>query len=153
MRNDVEGEACPFCFPATERLDIDSRVVVELLHGSRSARPSRIASLAVPFREDTSLAHELLAFAIDEGVPEATWRSMIAAHRRRGGNLSCVEALLPLAWNLGLDVERTSAVLVSRRYRRVGLGARTSGGCRFSSSGPKPNFGPVLPRCAGGAHS
>ncbi len=150
MRIDVGGENCPFCVPAMERLDVESRMVV-VLHGSGSARRARSAKLASgPLREDRRLAHELLAFAIDEGVTERTWRSTIAAHLLHGGALATLDDLLPLAWNLGLDVDRTSEVLGSRRYRTV-----LAEGCPFflPFSRLEPSVSPVLRRCAGGARS
>ena len=111
---------------------------------SRSApRPS------AGIREDTRLAHELLAFAIDEGVTERTWRATLAAHRLLGGALATLDDLLPLAWNWGLDVERTSEVLRSRRYRTV-----LAQGCPFTRpySRIEVRVSPVLRRC-GGARS
>ena len=150
MRIDVGGEACPFCVPAMERLDVESRVLV-LLRGKGSARLPRSAALARgKRREDTSLAHQLLAYAIDEGVPERAWRSIIAVHLRLGGALATLEDLLPLAWNLGLDVDRTSEVLVSRRYR---TGFPES--CPFlpSASRRDPVAVPVVQRCGGAGRS
>ena len=82
------------------------------------AVPNVDAGAALALVSDTWLAHELLAFAIDEGVTEPAWRSMIAAHFRQGGTVTALEDLLALAWNLGLDVGRTSEVLASRAYRR-----------------------------------
>lgn len=157
MRIDVEGEACPFCVPAMERLDGESRALV-LLHGgfgspsssTSSARPARAAMRPPgPIREDRRLAHELLAFAIDEGVPEPAWRSTIATHLLHGGALATLDDLLPLAWNLGLDVHRTSQALRSRRYRAI-----LAEGCPFvlPFSPHVPHVSPVLRRC-GGARS
>lgn len=150
MRIDVEGEACPFCVPAMERFDVGSpRVAV--LRGMGSGGRVRSAQLTSgSSREDMSLAHELLAFAIDEGVTARTWRSTIAAHMLHGGALATLDDLLPLAWNLGLDVDRTSEVLGSRRYRAV-----LAEGCPFFRPIPRlaPTTSPVLRRCAGSGRS
>jgi hypothetical protein len=142
MTIDVEGKSCPICALATVRGEVESRGLA-MVHG-RSARHVR-ATRHSPAGDDVRLAHELLAFAIDEGVPEHRWRAMVAAHLRHGGSLATLDDLLPLAWNLGLDVGRTSAALGSGRYR-----TRLAGGCPLlvAPSHRESRPQPVLRRCA-----
>jgi predicted DsbA family dithiol-disulfide isomerase len=65
----------------------------------------------------TDLAHELLAFATDEGCGAQTWTAMYQAHFGEGRKLWTAAEVLDFAAAAGLDADRAAEALHSRRYR------------------------------------
>jgi predicted DsbA family dithiol-disulfide isomerase len=74
---------------------------------------------------NTALAHELLAYATDEGRHAGAWRLMFRAYFGEGRPVFDVPALLGLAGEMGLDRDGAQEALASRRYAaQVGADAR-----------------------------
>lgn len=65
----------------------------------------------------TALAHELLAFASDQGLEEQAWHHLYRAYFGEVRSIFTVDALVELAVEIGLDPDETHEVLTDRRYR------------------------------------
>jgi predicted DsbA family dithiol-disulfide isomerase len=65
----------------------------------------------------TALAHELLAYATDQGRATEAWDRLYRAYFGEVRSIFTVDALVELAVELGLDADETRAVLTDRRYR------------------------------------
>jgi len=65
----------------------------------------------------TALAHELLAYATDQGLATEAWERLYRAYFGEVRSIFTVDALVELAVDLGLDADETRAVLTDRRYR------------------------------------
>jgi predicted DsbA family dithiol-disulfide isomerase len=64
----------------------------------------------------TALAHELLAYATDEGLGRSAWERAFRWYFGEGRSIFDVEPLVELATEIGLEREAAREVLVSRRY-------------------------------------
>jgi predicted DsbA family dithiol-disulfide isomerase len=83
---------------------------------------------------NTSLAHELLAYATDRGWHVEAWHAMFDAYFARTADIFTVDGLVGLAQDWGLDPEEARDALESRRYRgRVDADAREA--VRLGASG------------------
>lgn len=67
---------------------------------------------------NTSLAHELAAFAAEHGKAREAWRLLYATYFGAAQSIFDADALAALAPRLGLDAELARAALVDRRYRQ-----------------------------------
>jgi predicted DsbA family dithiol-disulfide isomerase len=65
----------------------------------------------------TDLAHELLAYATDQGRGNETWTAMFRAHFGQARKLWTAEEVLGFAADAGLDRDGAAEALDSRRYR------------------------------------
>jgi predicted DsbA family dithiol-disulfide isomerase len=65
---------------------------------------------------NTSLAHELAAWATDIGHGPAVWSALYTSYFGKGDSIFDVESLVALAASLGLDAEAARTALTSRRY-------------------------------------
>jgi predicted DsbA family dithiol-disulfide isomerase len=65
----------------------------------------------------TQLAHELLHLAAEKGLGGAAEERLFRAHFEEGRPVFDVDALVPLAVDLGLDEAEVRQVLTDRRYR------------------------------------
>jgi len=66
---------------------------------------------------NTRLAHELIAFAGAQGLRSAAWDRLYHAYFGENRLIYDVEALLPLAGELGLDVDAARSALTSGAHR------------------------------------
>lgn len=66
---------------------------------------------------NTTLAHEFLAFASEQGRGDAAWDLLFDAHFADRAPLWTIEDLVALAPALDLDPTETAAALTTRRYR------------------------------------
>jgi predicted DsbA family dithiol-disulfide isomerase len=83
---------------------------------------------------NTSLAHELLAYATDRGWHVEAWNAMYDSYFARKADIFTVDGLVGLAKGWGLDPEESRDALESRRYRgRVDADAREA--VRLGASG------------------
>jgi predicted DsbA family dithiol-disulfide isomerase len=83
---------------------------------------------------NTSLAHELLAYATDRGWHVEAWRAMFDSYFARAADIFTVDGLVGLAHGWGLDPKEARDALESRRYRgRVDADARDA--TRLGASG------------------
>jgi predicted DsbA family dithiol-disulfide isomerase len=65
----------------------------------------------------TDLAHELLAYATDQGRGNETWAAMFRAHFGQARKLWTAEEVLGFAAEVGLDPDGAAEALNSRSYR------------------------------------
>jgi predicted DsbA family dithiol-disulfide isomerase len=65
----------------------------------------------------TALAHELLAFASDQGLEAEAWHHLYRAYFGDVRSIFTVDSLVELAVEIGLDADETRVVLTDRRYR------------------------------------
>ncbi|GAA5011360.1 DsbA family oxidoreductase [Actinopolymorpha pittospori] len=65
----------------------------------------------------TDLAHELLAYATDQGRGDEVWSAMFQAHFGTARKLWTAEQVLAFAAEVGLDREGAAEAMDSRRYR------------------------------------
>src|SRR5215470_11926988 len=65
----------------------------------------------------TDLAHELLAYATDQGRGDEIWTAMFQAHFGQARKLWTAEEVLDFAAEVGLDRDGAAEALRSRRYR------------------------------------
>jgi predicted DsbA family dithiol-disulfide isomerase len=65
----------------------------------------------------TDLAHELLAYATDQGRGSEIWTAMFRAHFGQARKLWTAEEVLGFAAEVGLDRDGAAEALRSRRYR------------------------------------
>src|ERR1700754_5066434 len=65
----------------------------------------------------TDLAHELLAYAADQGRGNEIWTAMFRAHFGQARKLWTVDEVLDFAADVGLDDAGAAEALRSRRYR------------------------------------
>lgn len=82
---------------------------------------------------NTTLAHEFLAWAAEQGKEHEAWRLLFRAHFGERAAIWTVDDLVPFAGRLGLDEDAARAALESGRHRAkvegdhaeaVALGAR-----------------------------
>ena len=66
---------------------------------------------------NTSLAHELLAFARERGLGTRAWQHLYRAYFGERRSIFSIADLTELAAELGLDPAETRAALTDRRYR------------------------------------
>lgn len=66
---------------------------------------------------NTSLAHELAAWATEQGQGDAAWAALYRAYFGEARSIFTVDALVDLAVEVGLDPDAARAVLTDRRYR------------------------------------
>jgi predicted DsbA family dithiol-disulfide isomerase len=66
---------------------------------------------------NTALAHELLAYATEQGCGPEAWRHVYRVHFGASRPLFDLESLLVVAGEIGLDTEDVRRTLVSRRFR------------------------------------
>jgi predicted DsbA family dithiol-disulfide isomerase len=66
---------------------------------------------------NTSLAHELAAWASEQGKGDEMWRLLYKTYFGKAESIFEVEALVPLAAELGLDAAAAREALESRRYQ------------------------------------
>jgi predicted DsbA family dithiol-disulfide isomerase len=67
---------------------------------------------------NTSLAHELAAWATEQGKGDEMWRLLYTKYFGRAESIFEVDSLVPLASELGLDPESARQALESRRYQK-----------------------------------
>ncbi len=107
-----------------------------------AASTHRITALAaaegmVPYKVgensvgNTRMAHELLAFAAEQGLEDAAWKRLYRAYFGEGRSVFDLDALVALAAEIGLDPGATREALTSGRYiakvEADGRGARALG--------------------------
>lgn len=110
----------------------DARKVLQMKYGMTDAQiegqHARIVSEAaaeglVPyvltdnFVGSTALAHELLAYASDQGLESEAWEHLYRAYFGEVRSIFTVDALVDLGVEIGLDADSVRAVLEDRRYR------------------------------------
>ena len=66
---------------------------------------------------NTSLAHELLAFATAQGRHAEAWREVSRAYFGEQKSIFDTDSLVELAGNMGLDTARVREALETRQYR------------------------------------
>jgi predicted DsbA family dithiol-disulfide isomerase len=66
---------------------------------------------------NTALAHELLAYATEQGRGAEAWQHAYRVHFGQSRPLFDLESLLVLAAEIGLDVDGARETMVSRRFR------------------------------------
>lgn len=66
---------------------------------------------------NTTLAHEFLAWASDQGAGNAAWNLLFEAHFTHRADLWVTDDLAPYAEQLGLDSAEARQVLTDRSYR------------------------------------
>jgi len=66
---------------------------------------------------NTALAHELLAYATEQGRGPEAWQHAYRVHFGQSRPLFDIESLLVLAKEIGLDDDATREALASRRFR------------------------------------
>ena len=80
---------------------------------------------------NTSLAHQLLAFAADRGPEQEAWQHFYVAYFGEARSIFDIDALVTLGVELGLDGDEVREVLTDGRYRakveQDGLEARELG--------------------------
>ncbi|MCK6525135.1 DsbA family oxidoreductase [Myxococcota bacterium] len=86
---------------------------IESLAAADGLSPYRVGENHVG---NTRRAHELLAFAADQGLAAPAWDRLYRAYFGEGRSIFTVEALLELAGELGLDVKAAEAALREGRY-------------------------------------
>lgn len=67
---------------------------------------------------NTTLAHEFLAWAADQGSSNEAWDLLFAAHFGNKADLWSIDDLVPFADRLGLDPEAARQALEARSYRQ-----------------------------------
>ncbi|MGK5114012.1 DsbA family oxidoreductase [Geodermatophilus sp. CPCC 205506] len=83
--------------------------------------------LAEGLSGNTLLAHELIHLAAEHGLQGAMKERLLHAHFEERRSVFDVDALVPLAVEVGLDEAEVRAALADRRYRHaVGQDARTA---------------------------
>jgi predicted DsbA family dithiol-disulfide isomerase len=65
----------------------------------------------------TDFAHELLAYATDQGRGDAAWEAMFRAHFGQARKLWTAAEVVEFAAEIGLDQQEAAAALRDRRYR------------------------------------
>jgi predicted DsbA family dithiol-disulfide isomerase len=65
----------------------------------------------------TALAHELLAYASEQGREAEAWHHLYRAYFGETRSIFTVDSLVELAVEIGLDADSTREVLTDRRYR------------------------------------
>jgi predicted DsbA family dithiol-disulfide isomerase len=104
------------------------RDVLRMSDGQITAMTQHIEQLAeseglVPYRVlenqigSTSFAHELLAYATDQGQHAQAWHSMFVAYFGQAKDIFTIDSLVVLATEWGLDTHESREVLTSRCYR------------------------------------
>ncbi len=86
---------------------------VEGLAGSEGLRPYHVLDNQVG---STGLAHELLAYAADQGRQAEAWYRLFTAYFGEARPIFSVEDLVGLAGEIGLDPEDAREALLSHRY-------------------------------------
>jgi predicted DsbA family dithiol-disulfide isomerase len=86
---------------------------VEGLADSESLHPYHVLDNQVG---STALAHELLAYAADQGKQAEAWDRLFTAYFAEARPIFSVEDLISLAGEIGLDPEDAREALLSRRY-------------------------------------
>lgn len=66
---------------------------------------------------NTTLAHEFLAWASDQGAGNEAWNLLFEAHFSNRADLWSLDDLVPYAEKLGLDTSEAHRVLTARAYR------------------------------------
>ncbi|MBA3542087.1 MAG: DsbA family oxidoreductase [Deltaproteobacteria bacterium] len=66
---------------------------------------------------NTSLAHQLLAFASERGLEDAAWKHLYRAYFGERRSIFGIDALVELGSELGLDVTELRAALTEGRYQ------------------------------------
>ncbi|GIH44962.1 Predicted dithiol-disulfide isomerase, DsbA family [Microbispora rosea] len=117
--------------PDLPRAGVSQRKLIEMAGAPRSTldrilRPIERAAEAeglTPYRAidrtlgPTDLAHELLAYAADQGRSNEIWAAMFRAHFGKARKLWTAEEVLDFAEEVGLDRDGAAEALRSRRYR------------------------------------
>jgi predicted DsbA family dithiol-disulfide isomerase len=86
---------------------------IEQMAAAEGLRPYRVLDNVVG---NTSLAHELAAWATAQGQGDAAWKRLFVAYFGEGRSIFDVDALVSLAATIGLDVEGAREALTTRRY-------------------------------------
>lgn len=66
---------------------------------------------------NTRLAHELLAFASEQGVEDVAWKHLYRAYFGEKRSIFELDALVELGAEIGLDAEEARAALLDERFR------------------------------------
>ncbi len=86
---------------------------VESLAESEGLRPYHVLDNRVG---STGLAHELLAYAADQGQQAAAWQRLFTAYFGEARPIFSVGDLVTLAGEIGLDTDGAREALLSHRY-------------------------------------
>ena len=86
---------------------------VESLAESEGLRPYHVLDNRVG---STGLAHELLAYAADQGQQAAAWQRLFTAYFGEARPIFSVGDLMTLAGEIGLDTDGAREALLSHRY-------------------------------------
>jgi predicted DsbA family dithiol-disulfide isomerase len=86
---------------------------VEGLADAEGLRPYHVLDNRVG---STALAHELLAYAADQGKQAEAWQRLFTAYFGEARPIFSVDDLVSLAGEIGLDRESAREALLSRRY-------------------------------------
>src|SRR5277367_4747663 len=146
MQVDVWADViCPWCGLGSHRLEaalerFPHRDEVQVTHHSFQLDPGAPPGSSEPVREmlriegladaeglrpyhvldnrvgSTALAHELLAYAADQGKQAEAWHRLFTAYFGEARPIFSVDDLVSLAGEIGLDPEDAREALVSRRY-------------------------------------
>jgi predicted DsbA family dithiol-disulfide isomerase len=117
--------------PDLPRTGVSQRKLIEMAGApittvDRILRPIERAAEAeglTPYRAvdrtlgPTDLAHELLAYATDQGRGNEIWTAMFRAHFGQARKLWTTEEVLGFAAEVGLDPDEAAEALHTRRYR------------------------------------
>jgi len=118
--------------PELDRRGVSQRDLI-VMHGrdvaeieNRILRPIELAAEReglTPYRAiertlgPTDYAHELLAYATEQGLHAEAWKRMFRAHFGEARKLWTLDQVVDFATELGLEATETHAVLNARRYR------------------------------------
>jgi predicted DsbA family dithiol-disulfide isomerase len=86
---------------------------VEGLADAEGLRPYHVLDNRVG---STALAHELLAYAADQGKQAEAWHRLFTAYFGEARPIFSVDDLVSLAGEIGLDPQAARQALLSRRY-------------------------------------
>jgi len=86
---------------------------IEQMAAAEGLQPYRVLENQVG---NTSLAHELAAWATEQGQGGPMWDALFAAYFGEARSIFDVESLALLAQRVGLDADGARQALVSRRY-------------------------------------
>jgi predicted DsbA family dithiol-disulfide isomerase len=67
---------------------------------------------------NTELAHQLAAFAAEQGLAEEAWHALYRRYFAEAGDIFTIDGLVELAVEIGLDADEARAALEERRYTK-----------------------------------
>lgn len=87
---------------------------VERLAHADGLRPYHVSDNRIG---NTGLAHELLAYATEQGLHQEAWQTMLRVYFGQQRSIFEGESLLAIATEMGLDPDGAAEALESRRFR------------------------------------